>query len=623
MTAIRGLPSLAVLMFLWTGACATMPGAIHVDQVGYDARTAKLATVTNSSAAHFTVRSVSNGAVVFTDRLGPPVAVSDAQEIVRIADFSALSAPGTYLVRIGSASSPPFAIGETPHARVLRQALRSYYGQRCGTAVDLAPDDPAYAHGACHLTEVYHPSSGRRGVRAATGGWHDAGDYGRYVVNSGISTGTLLWAWELFPDVFRELDLNIPESDNETPDLLDEVRWNLSWMLSMQDVDGGVWHKLTSEQFAPMVMPETDSLVGQVIGTAAPPFKSSCATADFAAVMAVAARVYEPFDAAFALQTRRAAIGAWRWLSDNPGVLFRNPPAVSTGEYDDVDCSDERLWAAAELWRTTGDAAIGEWFVAHTDAVLASIGAGDPPDWQGVGALGAWSYALSGHGELRTVDAIRSRSIDAAQAIVQRAREHGYRVPLQTDDYVWGSNAVAANYGLQLLVANELQPDPRYREAAADIVHYLLGRNPLSICWLTGNGSRSMRRPHHRPSIADGNDAPWPGLLAGGPNRNRQDPAMAALPAGTPPARMYLDVEESFATNEVAINWNAPLVFLLAGVQQCVSSITVLPIARAPACAPPRAASPARPAARPMTRTPRRERGPSAPRVDAVRTPPP
>jgi endoglucanase len=136
---------------------------------------------------------------------------------------------------------------------------------------------------------------------------------------------------------------------------------------------------------------------------------------------------------------------------------------------------------------------------------------------------------------------------------------------MTSTDYVWGSNAVAANYGLQLLIANRFRPDRRYIETALDNLHYLLGRNTFSLSFVTRLGANPFRYPHHRPSGADKNPEPYPGLLSGGPNRSRQDPAMKRLPE-LPPAKMYMDDEESYASNEVAINWNAPLVFLLAGV---------------------------------------------------------
>jgi endoglucanase len=158
---------------------------------------------------------------------------------------------------------------------------------------------------------------------------------------------------------------------------------------------------------------------------------------------------------------------------------------------------------------------------------------------------------------------IRQASLKAADEIVVRTNKNAYRHSLRTNDYVWGSNGVVANYGVQLLIANALKPNTPYVQSALDNLHYLTGRNTFSLSWVTQLGDNPFRNPHHRPSQADNNSGPWPGLLSGGPNRSRQDPKMIRL-GNRPPAKMYLDEWESFATNEVAINWNAPLVFLLA-----------------------------------------------------------
>jgi endoglucanase len=183
-----------------------------------------------------------------------------------------------------------------------------------------------------------------------------------------------------------------------------------------------------------------------------------------------------------------------------------------------------------------------------------------------VAPLALWTYALAPRGDAAVQRALREASLAAADAIVERTVANGYRTSLVTNDYVWGSNAVTANYGLQLLVAHAMKPDSRYVEAALDNLYYLLGRNTHAVSWVTGVGARPFRHPHHRPSGADANPEPWPGLLSGGPNRRKQDPAMQKLPDGLPPAKMYLDDQESYASNEYAINWNAALVFLLAGV---------------------------------------------------------
>jgi endoglucanase len=336
---------------------------IKVDQVGYVPDSTKLAFVT-AQASKFEVKRVSDNGTAFTGELSPVTQDADTGDSVQIADFSKLKEPGTYYLDVaGVGKSWTFSIRPDVFSRTYYLAMRAFYGQRCGTSVDLGTDFPGYAYPACHLKGEFHASSGKQGERANVGGWHDAGDYGRYVVNSGISTGTVLWTWEIFGSRVKDIKLNIPESGNGTPDILNEARWNLEWMLKMQDVDGGVWQKQTSEHFSGFIMPEDDNLPSVVVGTGQTPYKSTCATADLAAVAAIAARVYAPFDANFGKQNLEAARKAWLWTEKFPNVTFKNPQGINTGEYGDDSCSDERLWAAAELWRTTGEKSYGDYVV--------------------------------------------------------------------------------------------------------------------------------------------------------------------------------------------------------------------------------------------------------------------
>jgi endoglucanase len=303
-----------------------------------------------------------------------------------------------------------------------------------------------------------------------------------------------------------------------------------------------------------------------VIGTGSAPHKSSCATADFAAVMAAAARVYRRFDPAFATAALAAAEKAWAWLSAHPDVPFRNCCGVQTGEYGDADCRDERLWAAAELFRTTGEAEYERHVTAHVAALGGPTVTDGPPQWwQDVRNMALFAYVLSAPaGADDPVRArIRADAKAAADVIVARSATNSYRVSLRPDDYVWGSNGVVANYGVLLVLANLVSPNAAYLEAAADNLHYLLGRNTFGLSWVTGLGDRPFRHPHHRPSGADDNVEPWPGLLSGGPNRFGGDAVIDALPAA-PPARRYRDDQASYASNENAINWNSALVLLLA-----------------------------------------------------------
>jgi endoglucanase len=557
---------------------------VALNQVGYLPSGEKVITflATDSANRDFQIVSSADGKVVFRGPLSAPVEDSASGDRVVTANFTACTTPGSYRIVAQGQRSDPFFIGKDAYRLPLKTAMRAFYGQRCGCAVDLGD---GYSHPACHRVGAYHPSSGRGGPLDNHGGWHDAGDYGRYVVNSGITTGTLLWAWELYPGALRNLKLAIPESGTKLPDYLAEIRWNLEWMLQMQDDDGGVWHKQTSEQFCEFIMPQADLFTSYVIGTGAAPFKSTCATADLAAVMAIAARCYQSFDAAFAAQCLTAARRAWSWAMAHPDVPFQNPKGVTTGEYGDVHCNDELLWASAELWRTTGDVLYEQAFLTGTES-LPPEHIMDAPGWGSYAPMACWTYLLAEHKSSRlatssligasgtTPDAVKSRiqteTARAAQLLIARHKTSGYGNTLAIGDYVWGSNGIAANQSLLLLLAHHLQPDPEAVEAALGNLHYLLGRNCFAVSWVTQVGTNPFQHPHHRPSVADKIAAPWPGLLSGGPNARPADPVALQL-SKSPPMRMWLDEQAAYSLNEVAINWNAPLVFLLAGANALAS----------------------------------------------------
>ena len=558
---MRALLIIISCCFLVSAAPTT---AIKVDQVGYLPDAPKLAfVVAEQTGGEFLLRKVNDASVVFRGQLSTAVADADSRDRVQVADFSTFRTAGKFYLEVpGIGTSWSFSIGPNVYERAYYLTMRAFYGQRCGTAVDLGPEFPGYKHAACHLTGAYHATSGKSGAHVSTKGWHDAGDYGRYIVNSGISTGELLWAWEMFGPRIKKISLNIPESKNSVPDILDEIRWNLDWMLTMQDDDGGVWHKQTSEQFAAFVKPEDDKLVSYVIGTGKEPYKNSTATADFAAVMAIAARVYKPFDANFSQQCLKAAEKAWGWLQKYPNVSYRNALNIETGDYGDADARDELLWAAAELWRTSRKDEYEQYFLVHYSEQVPRMG---PPGWPRVAPMALWTYMLDGGAKKDVAATIREATLKSADDVVARTSRNAYRQSLVSREYVWGSNAIAANYGVELLIANAVKPDARYVETALENLHYLLGRNTFSLSWVTQLGEHPFRHPHHRPSETDSNPEPWPGMLSGGPNQHRQDPAMKKL-GDLPPAKMYLDEVESYASNEICINWNAPLVLLLAGL---------------------------------------------------------
>ncbi len=541
---------------------AAKSGGIFLNQLGYSSSGAKQATVclSDMSRREFQICSVAHDAVAFRGRLGQPVSDAASGDRASVADFSALRTEGIYQLQVGDLRSDPFPIAMQPYAAALQKAMRGFYGQRCGCAVDLGG---GYKHPVCHVAGAYHATSGKSGSIANHGGWHDAGDYGRYVVNSGISTGTLLWAWELYPQALRRLSLDIPESGGKLPDYLAEVRWNLEWMLSLQDADGGVWHKQTSEHFCDFIMPQDDSLTSYVIGTGEAPYKSTCATADLAAVLAIAARCYGPYDAAFTQRCLTAARRGWAWAVAHPNVTFTNPPSVSTGGYGDEHCGDEILWASAELWRTTGEPQYEKAFLSAMPANGVTLTITEP-DWSNVASMAYWTYALAErHGDAGVKGRIREATLRTAGVLIERSRKNGYGNTLALQDYVWGSNAVAGNQSLLLWIADHLHADQVVRDTALNNLHYIVGRNCFGVSWVTQLGVRPFEHPHHRPSAADGITAPWPGLLSGGPNAGGGD-AVANQMKKQPPMRMWIDDQRAYSLNEIAINWNAPLVFLLA-----------------------------------------------------------
>jgi endoglucanase len=243
----------------------------------------------------------------------------------------------------------------------------------------------------------------------------------------------------------------------------------------------------------------------------------------------------------------------------NPTVTFRNPPGITTGGYGDRNLSDELLWASAELFRTTGEEQFGKAFVAGVpqDVVLSA------PGWNSVGPMAYWTYCMTNKADGKLRERLVDATTEAATARVQQSQLNGYGNTLRAEEYHWGSNSVAGNDALLLLVAHRLQPNAGASEAALGNLHYLVGCNCFGVSWVTQLGARPFQHPHHRPSAADGIEAPWPGLLSGGPNAYGGDAVANAMPK-QPPMRMWVDDQRAYSMNEVAINWNAPLVFLLA-----------------------------------------------------------
>lgn len=550
------------------GDAAVAESGIRINQLGFLPPARKLAVVEGDGVRAFAVVREADGAVVHRGTLTLARPWAPAGSGAALADLGALAEAGRYRIEVeGLAPSDPFPVAPDAYAGLADAALKAFYFHRAGSALP-ASHAGAWARAAGHpdAEVVVHasaasPSRPAGSVISAPGGWYDAGDYNKYVVNSGITMGTLLAAWEDFPQFFRDRDLGIPESGDAVPDLLDEAWWNLRWMLAMQDPhDGGVYHKLTNLRFDGTVMPQDAREMRYVVQ------KGTAAALDFAAVMAQAARVYAPFEAQFpgeSARMRQAAERAWHWAQAHPDVAYVQPDDVHTGGYGDNAFDDEFAWAAAELFLLTGDTAYLRAFERHAATP-------DVPSWARVGGLG-WS-ALARHRERLPDDAIRARVADGIDALAAglagQARASAWGVAMQPADFVWGSNAQALNQAMMLLQGYRLSSRRAYLDVAQSQLDYVLGRNPLGVSFVTGQGRRTPMHIHHRPSQADGVVDPVPGWLSGGPNPRQQD--AGDCPVAYPsklPARSWLDHDCSYASNEVAINWNAPLVYVAAGIE--------------------------------------------------------
>ena len=545
--------SIAVAAF--SLASSAFAATAYINQVGYRTTDPKEFTLFEGSGDVEIVDATGKSVLTVT-----PKAASEwkpSGQTVQLVDFSGLTVPGTYSIKQGGqVLRNDLKIADKPFEDVAKAALKWYYYQRASMALE-EQYAGQWARAAGHTNETveFHKSAGT-GMMQSSKGWYDAGDFGRYIVNSGITTYTLISLYEHFPDYFKTLKWNIPAEGN-LPDLLAEIKWNLDWMLTMQAEDGMVYHKLTTLQFPGDIMPADDKAKLYVVG------KGSAATLDFAGVMAAAYRVYKPFDEAYANKYLEAAKKAYAWGAANPNMIFNNPRDVGSGTYSDGKLDDEMMFARMELFISTGDESYKPTLNANETSIIPAW-----PEMYGLAVYGAASHPTETGAEAATA---KTMLTDIASEYAYIATK-GFGVVMSSEDFVWGSNAVAGNQGVFLLHAYYVTGEQKYYEAAKKVLDYLLGKNPLDMSFVTGFGTKSPMRPHHRPSTADGVEPPVPGMLVGGPQPGGEDIGKDTwmcrdYRTGKTNATSYIDDRCSYATNEVAINWNAPLAYLAGALE--------------------------------------------------------
>jgi len=540
---------------------------IRINQVGFLPNSIKRAAVVNSQADSFRVMTSAMDATVYKGQFLPSVNWAASGEDVKIADFTLLKSPGRYVIVVdGLGKSVPFSIGDRVFTDISKASIKAFYYNRASMPI-LSEYAGKYARKEGHpdTAVIVLPSAASANRPAGTvistpGGWYDAGDYNKYIVNSGISTFTLLSAYETYPAYYDTLSLNIPESGNNIPDILDEALWNIKWMMTMQDEDGGVYNKTTEAQFGAFAMPDQFKNTKRYVCA-----KGTAAALDFAAIMAMTSRIYRKYDPELADKALDQAVKAWAWAKANPKVAFNNPsasggyPAIGTGGYGDSNFSDEFSWCAAELYISTKDPAF------YSDIKI-SVNS-DLPGWGNVRTLGLLSLVVNRGNLTSEADTvlIKNRLVNQVSNSLGNIITSAYRIP--GDFFYWGGNNAYANWGMLYLQAFRLTGNASYFNGAVSVMDYLLGRNATSYCFVTGAGTKSPKNIHHRISGADGIPEPVPGLLVGGPNPSDVSDCGASSYPSKYAAKSYLDQQCSYSTNEIAINWNAPLAFLTGALQ--------------------------------------------------------
>jgi len=514
---------------------------IRLNSIGFLENQKKRASI-SFPCTGFTVVDRISGEEIFAGQIFGPQLNPDTGEEIYTADFSKLNTAGEYYLYVeGLGRSASFEIGNYIYREPYRLAMQAMYLWRCGTEVSVTHNGSRYSHEACHLNDAlldYAGSPGR--VKKSTGGWHDAGDYNKYVVNAGITVGMMIKAWEHFRNRIENIN-HLPDPSGELPPLLQEIKWEMDWLFTMQFDDGSVSHKISTIRFCPFIMPEQETARRYFTPWGSP------ATADFTALMAAAARVFGPFDGAYSQKCLDAAVNSYGFLQEHPEEHQPDLSGFFTGGYITND-HDGRLWAAAELWETTGE----ERFLADFQKRAGEMNPKVEFDfnWKDVRNLAMDTFLFSKRKDRdeSLVKEIAASFISTANQMAEVADAHGYGRPLG-ERYCWGANSNLLDQVLVLNTAYRINPDYKYVNTALDALGFVFGRNHFCRSFVTSLGFNPPMHPHDRRCGADGVEDPWPGYLVGGPADNALD---------------YEDVEANCRVNETAINWNAALIYALA-----------------------------------------------------------
>ncbi len=567
---------------------------VRVNQLGYLPGAKKVASVVNSNQQPLAWSLIREGKTVAEGKTEVFGKDADSGDHLHLVDFTSFKETGAgYTLKVGDDESPVFAIKNDIYSSLKKDALHYFYHNRSGIEIAMPyAVEEKWARPAGHLGDKSIPCAPDAGCKYkldVSKGWYDAGDHGKYVVNGGISVWTVMNQYERFKlqggvDAFGDGKLNIPEGGNKVPDILDEARWEMEFMLGMQVPAGQphagmAHHKMHDVAWTALGLAphEAEKVMKRHLRPV-----STAATLNLAATAAQAARVFKPFDAAFATRCLKAAETAWAAAKKEP-TIFADPKDGSSGggPYDDKIVDDDFYWAAAELFVTTKKGQYGTEVRKSKHFKNFQTLSGSFPTsmtWGDTAALGSLSLALV-PGALAAGErkAMRDRVVAAADSYLAVIDQQGYRTPFAAsgNEYPWGSNSFVINNAIILAYAYDFTKKDKYLEGVVHSLDYLLGRNAMGQSYVSGYGSNPLRHPHHRfwSEQVDGRFPPAaPGALSGGPNSGLQDPyVQAAGLKGCAPQKCFLDHIEAWSVNEITINWNAPLAWVTGWIDQNAS----------------------------------------------------
>ena len=540
---------------------------IHVDQVGYLEDYSKVAMISlKGDSKDFSLVDTATGKTVYQGKLTAKAYDEMSGEYVARADFSDFKVPGTYKLVAGGEESADFAIGKNVYAVPALQNWRSYTLSRSNTPMNdkLTGLKIVSGHAQDKEAQVYFTDKlNKKGdVVDASGGWYDAGDYGKYVTTAAISSAELLLAYEANPSHFTRGQLFFPKGTQEEtklPDALQEVQFELDWMRKMQRKDGSMFHKVAGLAWPGFdKSPDTDTQERYIFGSCT----SSAAMSG--ASFAIASRIYAPFDKAYGETMRKSAERIWGYLAKTKNPIYRVDEGQESGSgpYNKSTDIEERIWLAAELFRTTGDKKYEKYLQSVADRFT------QKPSfftWDNTLALGQFAYLKAQNANPALQAKVKAAFLGYADDITRKIESDGFGCALAKDEYTWASTKNALTQGDILLMANQIQPNAAYVEGALSQLHYLFGRNSLDKSFATGMGDNPPEHPHNR--IHESTGAYVPGLIVGGPNAVAGgDPDQTAyLKSGhIPVAKSYLDVLTSWSTNEYAIDYTGTAAYALS-----------------------------------------------------------